>query len=129
MKTNIGNIAKKYVKNTISDYLKKDISPDSIINNLNIRCDNMIKSIEKNDNDLSMFSKLFLGLENPDDEKIDKRIRYMFSYLNNTKKQIKNLKWVINNKDKFNHLNNYKLYKLSLFRESLSKKSSIWLPF
>jgi hypothetical protein len=129
MKTNIGNIAKKYVKNTISDYLKKDISPDSIINNLNIRCDNMIKSIEKNDNDLSMFSKLFLGLENPDDEKIDKRIRYMFSYLNNTKKQIKNLKWVINNKDKFNHLNNYKLYKLSLFRESLSKENSFLLPF
>jgi hypothetical protein len=129
MKTNIGNIAKKYVKNTISDYLKKDISPDSIINNLNIRCDNMIKSIEKNDNDLSMFSKLFLGLENPDDEKIDKRIRYMFSYLNNTKKQIKNLKWVINNKDKFNHLNNYKLYKLSLFRENLSKENSFLLPF
>ncbi len=129
MEANVKNVAKKYVRNSISEHLKKDLSPDSIIDDLNLRCNNMIKSIEKRENDLDVFSNLFLGLENPDSERVEKRIRYMFFYISNAKEQIKNLKWLIENKEKFNHLNNYKLYKLSLLKEKLSKENSIWLPF
>lgn len=129
METNVKNVAKKYVRNSISEHLKKDLSPDSIIEDLNLRCNNMIKSLEKRQDDLDMFSNLILGLENPDSDRVDKRIRYMFFYISNAKEQIKNLKWLIENKEKFNHLNNYKLYKLSLLKEKLSKENSIWLPF
>jgi hypothetical protein len=129
MEANVKNVAKKYVRNSISEHLKKDLSPDSIIDDLNLRCNNMIKSLEKRQDDLDVFSNLFLGLENPDSERVEKRIRYMFFYISNAKEQIKNLKWLIKNKEKFNHLNNYKLYKLSLLKEKLSKENSIWLPF
>jgi hypothetical protein len=129
METNVKNVAKKYVRNSISEHLKKDLSPDSIIEDLNLRCNNMIKSIEKRDDDLNMFSNLFLGLESPDSKRIEKRIKYMFFYISNAKKQIENLKWIIKNKEKFKHLDNYKLYKLSLLKEKLSKENSIWLPF
>jgi hypothetical protein len=129
MEANIENVAKKYIRNSVSDYLRKDLCPNSIIKDLNTRCDNMIKSIEKKDNDLDIFSNLFLGLENPNSERVNKRIRYMFFYIINAKIEISNLKWIIKNKKKFNHLDNYKLYKLSLLKESLSRKNAIFLPF
>lgn len=123
------NIAKKYLENSISDYLRKDISFESIIGELKIRCDNMIKSIEKRESDLNIFSNLFLGLENPNSDRVEKRIKYMYFYITNAQYQINNIKWIITNKTKFKEYNDLKLYKLSLLRNKLSEKNSIWLPF
>ena len=130
MEVNMENITKKYLENSISDYLRKDMSFDSIIGELKLRCDNMLKSIEKRESDLNVFSNLFLGLENPNSDKVEKRIKYMYFYITNAQDQINNIKWVITNKTKFKEFNNLKLYNLSLLRNKLSeKKNSIWLPF
>jgi len=128
MDTNIKNVTRKYIQNSISDYIRNEIDINCICKELNTRCNNMIKSIEKKDEDLSIFSNIFLGFLSPDSEKVDKRIKYMYNYITYAKKQIDNLKWIEKNKSKFN-LTNEKLYKLSLFKEKLSKENAIYLPF
>lgn len=120
-------IVKKYLNNTINDYLKKDLSVYSIINELNKRSDNMIKTIEKNENDLAIISNLFLGLEDPDSNNIEKRIKYMFYFIKYCSTEINNLKWILTakNKEKLNHMSYIVLYKLSNLRYKLSKENSI----
>ena len=124
MEVNMENITKKYLENSICDYIRKDMSFDSIVGELNLRCDNMIKSIEKRESDLNVFSNLFLGLENPNSDRVEKRIKYMYFYITNTQDQINNIKWIITNKTKFKEFNNLKLYKLSLLKNKLSEKKN-----
>jgi hypothetical protein len=128
MKTNIENVAVKYLQNFILEHIKKRMPIESIIEHLNLRCDNMFKSLEKRQDDLDLFSKLFLGFENANSERIDKRIRYMFFYITKSKEQIDNLNWILKNKDNFD-LNDQSFYKLCLFKDKISKKNAISLPF
>jgi hypothetical protein len=121
MENNIEKTTKKFITNNILENLKKETPFNLIIEELNKRCDNMLKSICKNKDDLDIFSNLFLGLENPNNESINNRIKYMFFYITNVKKQIENIEWLIKNQEKFNIYKNDKLYKLCLFKEKISK--------
>jgi hypothetical protein len=55
------------------------------------------------------------------------RHRYVTFYIIVVYKRIKDLKWMINNYDKFKNLNNTKLFKLVQFKDKISKENS--LPF
>lgn len=124
----IENIVKKCLKNIVTELLKKEGSFESAIASLELRCDNMFKSIEKNEEDLSLFSRVHLGIIDINSDKIDKRMKYMLFYIKVSKEHIESLKWLLKNKNKFN-FDKVKLYNLSLLKEKLSKKNSIFLPF
>lgn len=131
MENNIETTVKKFVRNNIFGYLKKDISLFSIITELELKCENINKSIRLKESDLDLFSNICLGLVDINSDSVNNRMRYMFLYIINTKKQITNIRWIIINKQKFDFLSNYKMYNLALLREKLSKENStnLNLPF
>lgn len=76
----------------------------------------------KNKNENADILKLLLM---PSEDIIPLKTRYQVIYINHCVKRIKDLDWIVNNRDIFPKLNRSQLFKLLQLKEKLSIKKSI----
>ena len=112
-------------KNRINDMVDRKIlesfrsgfSIGAVKSDLNVKINNFTKTITKDGISLSdIYDKEFLDIPQI-------RHRYGITYIKQCQKRLKDLDWILDNKSKFSHLENSKIFKLIQFKEKIANNS------
>lgn len=115
-----------FVKGNIDGIITNKIvdkSFEEIISEISLRANALYRSLERNEEEANIFSRILLGLDKVD-EKTPTKVKYVYKYVIFAEKRIEDLKWIISNQNKFVNYSKLNLFKLILFREKIGIENS-----
>ena len=121
------------LKNRVKDIIDKEVlrcfevgySLITIINELQKKCENISKIIERDNINLEpIYPAIFSGTDIDDLPNVSTKLKYYYTYMTHCKKRIEDIRWIILHKKNFPQHSNSQVYKLLSLKEKLSKESS-----
>jgi hypothetical protein len=107
------------VDRKITEAFRNGVSIGAVKSDLIVRMSNFKKTITKDNVDIS-------ELYNKDFSEITQiRHRYGITYIKQCEKRLKDLDWILENKSKFSHFPNSKIFKLIQFKDKISQNATI----
>jgi hypothetical protein len=107
------------VDRKITEAFRNGVSIGVVKSDLIVRMSNFKKTITKDNVDIS-------ELYNKDFSEITQiRHRYGITYIKQCENRLKDLDWILENKSKFSHFPNSKIFKLIQFKDKISQNATI----